>query len=208
MENHPSCSAARLSPSDCPVLQALCAELLRSGGKGVQCHRWRRVHSFPETLLQVRGRIRPSASTMGCGAPEQEGGSALFHVEPTLPSVRSPPCHHPSRRDIYRMLESTPWMSSNLKEALSFKKFFQGAPGWLSQLSRCSRFRLRLRSWSHVFVGSSPTSCSVLTARSLLGTLCLPLSLSLPHSCSLSQNKQRNGKKEKKVLGHLGGSVS
>ena len=36
------------------------------------------------------------------------------------------------------------------------------------------------------FVGSSPTSGSVLTAQSLelLRILCLPLSLTLPHPCS------------------------
>ena len=35
-------------------------------------------------------------------------------------------------------------------------------------------------------VSSSPVSGSVLTAQSLLRILCLPLSLPLPHSCSVS----------------------
>ena len=41
------------------------------------------------------------------------------------------------------------------------------------------------------FVGSSPASGSVLTAQSLelLRILCLPLSLFLPHSCSVSLTK-------------------
>ena len=41
------------------------------------------------------------------------------------------------------------------------------------------------------FVGSSPATGSVLTAQSLelLRILCLPLSLFLPHSCSVSLSK-------------------
>ena len=54
-----------------------------------------------------------------------------------------------------------------------------GAPGWLSRLS------IQLLISSHVmisqFTSSSSTSGSVLTAGSLLGILCLPLSLPLPY---------------------------
>ena len=58
-----------------------------------------------------------------------------------------------------------------------------GTPGWLSQLS----IRLRLRSWSHSLWVRAPCQavCWQLGAWSLLRILCLPLSLPLPHSCSL-----------------------
>ena len=62
-----------------------------------------------------------------------------------------------------------------------------GAPGWLSRLS----VRLRLRSRSHGSWVRAP--CRALgwwlRAWSLLLTLCLPLSLPLPHSCSVSVSK-------------------
>ena len=59
-----------------------------------------------------------------------------------------------------------------------------GAPGWLSQLS----IRLRLRSWSHGSWVRAPCRalCWQLGAWSLLRMLCLPLSLPLTHSCSVS----------------------
>ena len=59
------------------------------------------------------------------------------------------------------------------------------------------------------FMGSSPGSSSVLTARTLLGIFSLPLSLPLP--CLLSQNKQINLKKrreegQRKGTGRVGPS--
>ena len=59
-----------------------------------------------------------------------------------------------------------------------------GAPGWLSRLS----VRLRLRSWSHGLWVRTPhrALCWQLRAWSLFRILCLPLSLTLPCSCSVS----------------------
>ena len=59
-----------------------------------------------------------------------------------------------------------------------------GAPRWLSWLS----VRLRLRSWSHSPWVRAPRRalCWQLRAWSLFQILCLPLSLTLPHSCSVS----------------------
>ena len=60
----------------------------------------------------------------------------------------------------------------------------KGAPGWLSQLS----VWLWLRSWSHGLWVRAPrcTLCWQLRARNLFRILCLPLSLPLPCSCSVS----------------------
>ena len=64
--------------------------------------------------------------------------------------------------------------------SLILKQIIIGAPGWLSWL------RVRLLVWAQGmisrFVRLSPMSGSVLTVQSLLGILCLPLSLPLPHS--------------------------
>ena len=59
-----------------------------------------------------------------------------------------------------------------------------GAPGWLSRLSG----RLRLRSWSHGLWVRAPRRalCWQLRAWSLFRILCLPFSLLLPCSCSVS----------------------
>ena len=65
------------------------------------------------------------------------------------------------------------------------------------------------------FMGLRPASGSVLTAWSLLWTLCFPRSLflTLPHSCPLSSislskvNVKKNKNKKIAILGHLGGSV-
>ena len=60
-----------------------------------------------------------------------------------------------------------------------------GAPGWLSPLSAW----LWLRSWSFSLWVRAPCRalcCWQLRARSLLQSLCFPLSLPLPHSCSVS----------------------
>ena len=61
---------------------------------------------------------------------------------------------------------------------------YWGAPGWLSWLSD----RLRLRSWSRgLWVWALHRAlCWQLRAQSLLWILCLPLSLSLPHSYFIS----------------------
>ena len=68
-----------------------------------------------------------------------------------------------------------------------------GVPGCLSQLS------VRLLIWVQVmisqFVGSSPVLGCELTVRSLLGVLCLSLSLPIPHFLSLSRNKLTKKKK-------------
>ena len=69
-----------------------------------------------------------------------------------------------------------------------FKKPIAGVPGWLSRLS------IRLLIVAQV-MGSSPTSGSALTAWTAWASLSLPLSLCptlslpLPSSCSLSQNR-------------------
>ena len=65
-----------------------------------------------------------------------------------------------------------------------------GAPGWLSQLS----VRLQLRSWSHSPWAQAPCRalCWHLRAWSLLHILCLPLSLPLPCSCSVSKINNKN----------------
>ena len=62
--------------------------------------------------------------------------------------------------------------------------FKRGAPGWLSRLG----VWLRLRSWSHSSWVRAPSRalCWQLRAWSLLQILCLPLSLPLPCSCSVS----------------------
>ena len=61
-------------------------------------------------------------------------------------------------------------------------------PGWLSQLS--IRLLISAQVMISLFVGSSPTSGSVLTVQSLCGIDSpFPLSLSPPHSLS-KQNKQ------------------
>ena len=59
-----------------------------------------------------------------------------------------------------------------------------GAPGWLSWLSA----RLQLRSWSRCLWVWAPhrALCWQHRAWSLLWILCLPLSLLLPHPCSVS----------------------
>ena len=64
-----------------------------------------------------------------------------------------------------------------------------GAPGWPSRLS----VPLRLRSWSHGSWVRAPhrALCWQLRAWSLLWILCLPLSLTLPCSCCLSNINKR-----------------
>ena len=64
------------------------------------------------------------------------------------------------------------------------RTYFWGTPGWLSQLS----VWLWLRSWSHGSWVQAPcwALCRHLRAWSLLQILCLPLSLTLPCSCSVS----------------------
>ena len=59
---------------------------------------------------------------------------------------------------------------------------------WVAQLVKCLT---SARVMISQFVSLSPTSGSVLTAQSwkLLQILCLPLSLHLPHSCSVSLSK-------------------
>ena len=59
-----------------------------------------------------------------------------------------------------------------------------GAPGWLGRLS----VRFRLRSWSHGPRVRAPHQalCWQLRAWSLFQILCLPLSVTLPRSCSVS----------------------
>ena len=60
-----------------------------------------------------------------------------------------------------------------------------GAPGWLSLLG----VQLHLRSWSCSLWVRAPhrALCWQLRARRPLQILCLPLSLPLPHSCSVTQ---------------------
>ena len=58
-----------------------------------------------------------------------------------------------------------------------------GVPGWLSRLNVCLLISAQVV--ISRFVGSSPASGSVPTARSLLWILCLPLSLPLLCLCSL-----------------------
>ena len=60
----------------------------------------------------------------------------------------------------------------------------EGRRAWVDQLVKCPTAQVMVLR----FVCSSPTSDSVLTAGfwSLLKILCLPLSLSLPCSCSVS----------------------
>lgn len=68
-----------------------------------------------------------------------------------------------------------------------------GMPGWFSQVLSDSWFRLR-------FMGSSPTSGSALTVRSLRGILCYSFSLCsspLALSSSLKINKLKNILKKK-----------
>ena len=58
-------------------------------------------------------------------------------------------------------------------------------------------------------VSLSPVSGSVLTAQSLEpASDSVSLSLTLPHSCSVSLSKINKHKKKKNELGRLGGSVS
>ena len=75
------------------------------------------------------------------------------------------------------------------------KVIFSGAPGWLSQLSG----RLRLRSRSCGFVGSSPASGSVLTAQSpepASGSVSPLLSAPPPLVLGLSLSKLNKCKKQ------------
>ena len=66
-------------------------------------------------------------------------------------------------------------------------KNLKGVPGWLSWLS------IQLLILAQVTIsqcmGLSPSSCSVLTAWSLLGIISLSPSAPLMHDCTLSQNK-------------------
>ena len=73
------------------------------------------------------------------------------------------------------------WLQSFL---VIFQKAFLGAPGWLSRLS----VRLQLRSWSRLTGVWAPRRALGWWPRawSLLPILCLPLSLPLPRSCSVS----------------------
>ena len=66
----------------------------------------------------------------------------------------------------------------------------RGAPVWFSWLS----LQLWLRSWSHSSWVRAPCRalCWQLRARSLLQILCLPLSLPLPRSCSVSFSKNKH----------------
>ena len=65
----------------------------------------------------------------------------------------------------------------------NISEMYPGAPGGLSRLS----VRLRLRSRSHGLWVRAPRQalCRQLGAWNLLRILCLPLSLPLPHSCSV-----------------------
>ena len=67
---------------------------------------------------------------------------------------------------------------------ISFKNIKVGAPGWLSRLG----VRLQLRSRSRGMWVRAPRRalCWLLRAWSLFQILCLPLSLTLPSSCSVS----------------------
>ena len=75
-------------------------------------------------------------------------------------------------------MQKTQVMQRNIKEYL-------GVPGWLSRLS--VRPLIVALVMISQFTESSPMSDSALTARNLLGILCLPLSLSAPPLLSLSQ---------------------
>ena len=72
-------------------------------------------------------------------------------------------------------------------DKISFLKTHTGALGWLSRLSG----RLQLRSWSHGPWVRAPhrALCWQLRAWGLFRILCLPLSLTLPHSCSVSVSR-------------------
>ena len=68
-----------------------------------------------------------------------------------------------------------------------------GVPGWLSRLS--IRLLILVQVMISWFVGSCPTLGSALTVWSLLGILCLPLSL--PLLCSLKINKLKKKIRER-----------
>ena len=76
------------------------------------------------------------------------------------------------------------WGIQKGKMKTLLKVYLGGRPGWLSRL----RGRLRLRSWSRSPWGRAPRRalCWQLRAWSLFPILCLPLSLPLPCSCSIS----------------------
>ena len=69
-------------------------------------------------------------------------------------------------------------------DTMNTTKKLTEAPGWLSRLS----IQLRLRSWSHGWWVWAPhrALCWWLGPWSLFRILCLPLSLTLPRSCSVS----------------------
>ena len=94
-------------------------------------------------------------------------------------------------------------------EKIKDKEKIPGAPGWLSQLSVLLLVSAQVM--ISQFMSSRPVLGSVLTARSPLGILSLPLSLPLPYSGSLSLSlrinkyiktlKKNNKRKTQRYLG-------
>ena len=93
---------------------------------------------------------------------------------------------HWSRETTLMLLCTSEWCTGSyiLSTQVHQNQNQTGAPGWLSRLN----IWLRLRSWYHgLWVQASRWAlCWQLRAGSLLWVLCLPLSLPLSRSCSVS----------------------
>ena len=128
-------------------------------------------------LLKSTCPIHPSRAYKGPGQGFQTGPCSHFTSCPlqVLPSTWE--------RGQVNIPNLIPLLSHMLTLAGS-KITRLGAPGWLSQLG----VRLQLRSWSHGPWVWAPRRalCWQLRAWSLFQILCLPLSLTFPHSCSVS----------------------
>ena len=150
-----------------------------------------------------RDRENAGSRGEGCSAPPRDPRRCWDTASPSLNSQQKPECAargsrgtEPQRNQWDTTTERpegatvsdcTHTHTHTHTQSVSPQEFLKSQePGgaWVAQWIKCPTLAQVTISQ---FMGSSPALGSVLTMQSLLGILCLPLSLPLPHSLSLSQ---------------------
>ena len=117
--------------------------------------------------------------TVGGGAEKEDEGYAAKQPSSTTRASKLQPVGQISPVACFHKANTQEWI-------VHLKWLGKNWGAWVAQSVERPTSAQVMISWS---VSSSPASGSVLTARSLLRILCLPLSLLLPCSCSVSLSK-------------------